>query len=296
MANSGVMLRPKLLFFISFEVFIVGFLMAYYDVTIEVPSVADFTAKWFNKGGTRPSKKPSPSSASKATLFTADQLREYDGKKGAKGLYLAILGKVFDVHKGSKHYGPNGGYHFFAAKDATRAFVSGDFTDKGADDDVTGLGHQDILGIEEWIEFYEKAYLFVGYLVGSYYTAAGHPTPKLKAYQEMLLAAKRWQQSQKDENQRFPPCNVEWSQGKGSRVWCTDKSGGINRDWVGVPRKLFKPGSSQSRCACIKDSGPPSDADPQAPHKNRGDLDNPNLQPYDNCNPVAISCNFKDND
>ena len=38
------------------------------------------------------------------------------------------------------------------------------------------------------------------------------------------------------EKQMFPPCNVEWSQAEGSRLWCTKKSGGITRDWVGVPR------------------------------------------------------------
>jgi len=26
-------------------------------------------------------------------------------------------------------------------------------------------------------------------------------------------------------------------------VWCTNKSGGIERDWVGVPRRYFKPGN-----------------------------------------------------
>ena len=38
------------------------------------------------------------------------------------------------------------------------------------------------------------------------------------------------------EKQMFPPCNVEWSQAEGSRLWCTNKSGGISRDWVGRPR------------------------------------------------------------
>lgn len=67
-------------------------------------------------------------------------------------------------------------------------------------------------------------------------------------------------------------------------------SGGINREWAGVPRKLFKPGSSQSRCACVKDSGPSQEsADPQG---DRGDLDHPNLQEYDNCDPKAVSCNL----
>lgn len=46
-------------------------------------------------------------------LLTADELSLYDGGENSKGLYLAILGQVFDVEKGRKHYGPDGGYHFF---------------------------------------------------------------------------------------------------------------------------------------------------------------------------------------
>lgn len=49
----------------------------------------------------------------KEVILTPEELSKYDGMKGSKGLYLAILGKVFDVSKGRKHYGPGGGYHFF---------------------------------------------------------------------------------------------------------------------------------------------------------------------------------------
>ena len=44
------------------------------------------------------------------------------------------------------------------------------------------------------------------------------------------------------EKQMFPPCNAEWTQADGSRFWCTKKSGGVTRSWVGVPRRLFYPG------------------------------------------------------
>lgn len=50
----------------------------------------------------------------KFRVFTANELAQYKGDKGSKGLLLALLGRVFDVSKGAKHYGPNGGYHFFA--------------------------------------------------------------------------------------------------------------------------------------------------------------------------------------
>ncbi|KAJ0807086.1 putative cytochrome b5-like heme/steroid binding domain-containing protein [Helianthus annuus] len=35
---------------------------------------------------------------------------------------------VFDVTKGKSHYGKGGGYNHFSGRDASRAFVSGNFT------------------------------------------------------------------------------------------------------------------------------------------------------------------------
>lgn len=45
-------------------------------------------------------------------VLSSRELSLYDGKEGSKGLYLAVLGQVFDVTKGHKHYGPGGAYHF----------------------------------------------------------------------------------------------------------------------------------------------------------------------------------------
>ncbi len=47
-------------------------------------------------------------------LLSSRELSLYDGEDGSRGLYLAILGQVFDVHKGHKHYGPGGAYHVMA--------------------------------------------------------------------------------------------------------------------------------------------------------------------------------------
>lgn len=46
-------------------------------------------------------------------IFTHEDLAKYDGSEGSKGTYLAILGQVFDVIKGAKHYGPGGSYNIF---------------------------------------------------------------------------------------------------------------------------------------------------------------------------------------
>lgn len=48
-------------------------------------------------------------------LLTVEQLAAFDGKQN-KQLFLAILGSVFDVSKGAKHYGPDGTYNYFIGK------------------------------------------------------------------------------------------------------------------------------------------------------------------------------------
>ncbi|CAN0044491.1 unnamed protein product [Choristocarpus tenellus] len=60
----------------------------------------------------------------------------------------SILGQVYDVSKGVKHYGVGGAYHGFTGKDGTRAFITGDFTQEGLSDDVSGLDPKECLGIK----------------------------------------------------------------------------------------------------------------------------------------------------
>lgn len=49
-------------------------------------------------------------------LLSIPELSLYNGQEGSRGLYLAILGQVFDVHKGHEHYGPGGTYHFMTGE------------------------------------------------------------------------------------------------------------------------------------------------------------------------------------
>jgi hypothetical protein len=58
--------------------------------------------------------KPGKGSNNKEIILSKEELKEYDGEENSKGIYVAILGSVFDVESGEKHYGPGGGYHFFA--------------------------------------------------------------------------------------------------------------------------------------------------------------------------------------
>lgn len=47
-------------------------------------------------------------------IFTLTELSEYTGEESSKGLFIAIMGTVYDVEKGRKHYGPGNSYNFFA--------------------------------------------------------------------------------------------------------------------------------------------------------------------------------------
>ena len=41
---------------------------------------------------------------------------------------------------------------------------------------MSGLSHQDYLGLQEWIEFYHKDYGYVGKVEGKFYDGQGKPT------------------------------------------------------------------------------------------------------------------------
>lgn len=225
-------------------------------------------------------------------LFSKAELSRYSGGKGSPGLYLAVLGQVFDVRKGTKHYGPSGSYRFFAGRDASRAFVSGDFTDSGLVDDVTGLSPTEMLSLQDWLIFYKREYIYKGRLAGTYYDHNGEPTQALIHAEQVTEQGRKLKGESELENKQFPPCNSEWTSTKGGRVWCSTYSGGIERNWVGVPRKLYTAGSKNHRCACVRTDGPALNQ-PDSAHS-RGDLDNPALREYPGCHSLSHFCAIVD--
>ncbi|KAK6332158.1 hypothetical protein TWF718_002692 [Orbilia javanica] len=91
----------------------------------------------------------------------------YNGTDPVLPIYLSINGTIYDVTEGRGKYGPGGGYSFFAGRDASRAYITGDFKNdltwdlSGLDEDRVqkGLGH--------WANFFadHDTYTFVGYLI-----------------------------------------------------------------------------------------------------------------------------------
>jgi len=69
--------------------------------------------RWFNEDG-RSSRLQSVVRTSNDVVFSQKALMMYDGLDYSKRIYLAILGSVYDVSSGRKHYGPDGSYSFFS--------------------------------------------------------------------------------------------------------------------------------------------------------------------------------------
>lgn len=90
-------------------------------------------------------------------VLTREQLSGFNGRDGSRS-YLTVLGEIFDV-SGSSHYSKDSGYSVFLGRDATRAFVTGDFDAESASDDVSTFDSGQMKGIEEWVDFYRYALL-----------------------------------------------------------------------------------------------------------------------------------------
>nr|XP_013808850.1 PREDICTED: neuferricin [Apteryx mantelli mantelli]XP_013808851.1 PREDICTED: neuferricin [Apteryx mantelli mantelli] len=147
-----------------------------------------------------------------------------------------------------------------------------------------------MLAVQSWLSFYSSNYVFVGKLVGRFYDESGAPTEALRQAEAAIEEGLKFKAESDQRKQQFPPCNSEWSSAGGSRFWCSKQSGGVNRDWIGVPRKLYVPGSRGSRCVCVRTTGPPSGQLDSPEHRDRGDLDNPHLEEYEGCHPLAEWC------
>ncbi|XP_065365111.1 neuferricin homolog [Calliphora vicina] len=212
-------------------------------------------------------------------LFTKEELATFNGENEMP-IYLSLLGRVYDVSKGAKHYGPGCSYSYFAARDASVSFITGEFENfiEEEADDVLSLKPAQMLSLANWQNFYESDYVFKGKLIGRFYDANGEPTKYYHKYLALLEQAQDAKAASEELRLKYPDCNIEWSKDKGSHVWCTLNSGGKERDWVGYPRKLFQVGSDNFRCACLR----------------KEDLETTEVmvKPYDDCEIFAHECYY----
>lgn len=231
-------------------------------IALFVPLFSFFFLKFspFNLNPFPPSQK----------LFTVQELALYNGTDAALPILLAILGSVFDVTKGKSHYGSGGGYNHFAGRDASRAFVSGNFSGDGLTDSLRGLSSTEVKSVVDWRDFYVRTYIPVGKLVGLYYNSKGSPTKYLKGVEAKAARGAQLMEKQKVEEAKVPSCNSRWSQEDGSEVWCEN----------GYPRLVQRPleialtGKMSKRCACFK----------------KDELDGPGLEVYEGCEYFSNLC------
>ncbi|XP_059056988.1 neuferricin homolog isoform X2 [Achroia grisella] len=199
-------------------------------------------------------------------VYTVEQLALYNGISKNK-IYLSIIGSVFDVTTG---------------KDGSRAFVTGDFKDESLyKDHILDLPCNDLLTLKNWKDTLRDKYKEVGVLIGRYYDVNGRETEYMKMFYVETEKCIIEKDLAKKEELKFPPCNIEWSPDAGTKVWCTKTSGGVKRNWVGVPRQLYTPGQDMPRCTCV----------------NIEDIDNSAamFKEYDNCPITSTSCIIKSN-
>ncbi|XP_061106564.1 neuferricin isoform X2 [Conger conger] len=147
-------------------------------------------------------------------------------------------------------------------------------------DQVVVTIYLQIVSLFDWLAFYQKEYEPVGRLIGRYYNENGEPTAALQQVEEILAEGLKLKAETLAQSKLFPSCNSAWSDASGGRVWCTTMSGGVQRSWAGVPRKLFSPGSSGYRCVCVQSEDPTA-------------LNSPLLKQFEDCPSLAESCRVK---
>lgn len=58
-------------------------------------------------------------------------------------------------------------------------------------------------------------------MIGRYYNEDGSATNERFKLEERLQMAKKSDATEQEMKVKFPPCNAEWDEKKGTRVWCT---------------------------------------------------------------------------
>jgi len=106
--------------------------------------------------------------------WTNEDIRPHDGRGEDGRILVAVNGKVFDMTRGKRFYGPDGPYSVFAGKDATRALATFSLTEdiKEGYDDVSDLSTSQMDSVKEWEEQFMEKYVFVGKLL----KPGEHPT------------------------------------------------------------------------------------------------------------------------
>ncbi|KAF9582684.1 hypothetical protein BGW38_010895 [Lunasporangiospora selenospora] len=95
-------------------------------------------------------------------VFSSEELAQHDGANAETPIYVAIKGIVFDVSGKKAMYGPGGGYHCFAGKDASKALGKSSLKLEDCVADYSDLDEKEHKVLDDWYSFFEKRYAIVG--------------------------------------------------------------------------------------------------------------------------------------
>ncbi|KAF4695500.1 Membrane-associated progesterone receptor component 1 [Perkinsus olseni] len=91
--------------------------------------------------------------------WTANELRVYDGSDNTP-ILIGVKDKVYNVWTKADLYGPGGGYHIFAGRDASRLLAKGILKD--SEDNGEALTKQEMNQLDDWAQMFESKYSCVG--------------------------------------------------------------------------------------------------------------------------------------
>ncbi|XP_076316123.1 membrane-associated progesterone receptor component 1-like [Tachypleus tridentatus] len=98
--------------------------------------------------------------------MTLEELSNYNGSGPDGRICVAVNGKIFDVTRGKRFYGPGGPYYAFAGRDASRGLAT--FSVEAASDkydDLSDLNTMQMESVREWEMQFREKYHYVGRLL-----------------------------------------------------------------------------------------------------------------------------------
>jgi membrane-associated progesterone receptor component len=112
-------------------------------------------------------KEPVELDPPKTDSISREELAAADGTDENKPVWVAIKGVVYDVTSKRALYGPEGGYHLFAGKDASRALAMSSTKPEDASPVWYDLPEKEKETLAGWVSFFSQRYNQVGLVEGA---------------------------------------------------------------------------------------------------------------------------------